>query len=629
MDLEGARLAVEQASTGLAHPSHRAQAEQTLLEFRKSPRALPACRHILKTSPVMEACFQAASTLRDSALRDWSALPNEERTGLRQFCLEILLGSGGDGNNKQPSPASNMPVVLSQLVATLAVMIKRSWLDVDETQLGTGATQADYMANAQAAHAHRSQMLAEAEQAVSQSNTNSARVVGLNLFSAVITEFAPSTASPMHLPWDFHERCRVSLQNDFLKQFFSHGVGVARGAVNSGALSGEDSGICVAALKLMNTALSWDFQFTGQSGGGFGFGLNALPGVGKDSNRASDGLSSDAVKIVPGVSWRESLLTPNAMDWVFEVYGMARETAYSTGNTKVASVTAAGRTSVSNMCALSGDIFPSKQEEINEHTRRCHFGKCATSLNKALRPARVIVDNAQKNNGDSEETMCDGARAIAALAAIHAPGDFFDAGVLDPSSSEKVPLASTLGELTVALLDAGALRVENEGSALDETLRMCMEAWGSLAERSRAGQEVGTYRSDTGGVDPENPFPGQVETSRACASVFDAYLRAGLMAAAAAAHEEDDGQEEEGKAGAAALDERLSLAACVARAAPEESLPLLCAAMEGKKNALAQALATPNTNPSETLEELWWLARVVPHVLCDPFEVSFFLFFFR
>jgi hypothetical protein len=165
--------------------------------------------------------------------------------------------------------------------------------------------------------------------------------------------------------------------------------------------------------------------------------------------------------------------------------------------------------------------------------------------------------------------------------------------------------------------------LENEGGTLDEALRSCMEAWANLAERSRAGQEVGTFVGGGGAVDTDCPFPGQVETSRACAAVFETYLRAGLVAAASAAHEEDDGQEEEGKAGAAALDERLSLAARVGRAAPEESLALLCAAMEGKKNALAQALATQNVDPSETLEELWWLARLTPHVLCDPFEGEF------
>ena len=74
-----------------------------------APR-LPACRHILEHSQVTEAQFQAASTLRDAALRDWTALLPQERSGLRQFCLGALL-------HRTPPPA---PVVASQLMSTLA-----------------------------------------------------------------------------------------------------------------------------------------------------------------------------------------------------------------------------------------------------------------------------------------------------------------------------------------------------------------------------------------------------------------------------------------------------------------------------------------------------------------------------
>ena len=117
--MQGAMTAVEQAAQGLALPSLRANAEATLLEFRRSPHALPACRHILEHSQVTEAQFQAASTLRDAALRDWTALPPQERSGLRQFCLGALL-------HRTPPPA---PVVASQLMSTLAVILKRAWLD--------------------------------------------------------------------------------------------------------------------------------------------------------------------------------------------------------------------------------------------------------------------------------------------------------------------------------------------------------------------------------------------------------------------------------------------------------------------------------------------------------------------
>ena len=643
MDLDGARSAVEQASTGLAHPAHRAASEATLLEFRRSPHALPACRHILRTSSVVEACFQAAATLRDAALRDWSALPPEERAGLRQFCLEIVLGQDARGGASGACPASSMPVVVSQLVSVLAALIKRAWLDVDETKLDTGATQAEYAAAAAAALAHRREMLAEAERAVSRASTNGARVIGLNLFHAVITEFAPSTASPMHLPWDFHERCRVSLQNDFLLSFFRHAVSVARGAAETGgALAGSDGGVCVAALRLFADALAWDFAFSGSSasGGGFGFGAHGRD----DEAGRGDGSGADAAKIAPGASWRDALLAPGSTDWVFELYFVASRAVAHPGDggdvtglragsdaerLAARAVARAARRAVSSLCSLAGDVFPSAREDPAETLRLAHFARCAVSLNRALRPARQLVASAASvGSGDAEEVMGDGARGVSALAVIHAPGDFFrspvasSGGAAPPSTeapAESAALATTLGELTVCLLEAGALRSENDGAAVDETTRMCVEAWGALAERSLAGQQRG-----------DAFFPGQAETSAACASVFEAYLRAGLAAAAAAAHEEDDGQEEEGKAGAAALDERLSLAARVARAAPDAVLPLLRAAMEAKKNELGARLANGDAasaattrDPSEILEQLWWLARLVPHVLCDAFEGEF------
>jgi hypothetical protein len=652
MDLDGARSAVEQASMGLAHPSHLAASEATLLEFRRSPHALPACRHILQTSPVMEACFQAAATLRDAALRDWSALPPEERAGLRQFCLGVVLGQNAETRAPQTGgaaggcPASAMPVVVKQLVSVLAVMIKRAWLDVDETKLDTGATQADYANAAAAARAHRQQMLAEAERAVSQASTNGARVIGLNLFAAVITEFAPSTASPMQLPWDFHERCRVSLQNDFLLSFFEHAVSVARAAAAGGALAGSDEGVCVAALRLMNGALAWDFQFAGHGadGGGFGFGATSRG----ESPGRGDGLSADAVKITPGRTWRDALLAPGSTDWVFELHHVASR---SDGTRHASSVARAARATVSSLCALAGDVFPSKREDPAETLRLAHFARCAVSLSRALRPARPLIASAARAGGDSEEAMHDGARGVAALAAIHAPGDFYHPPVTEEArgggageEASSVALAATLGELTVGLLEAGALRSENDGAPVDETLRMCVEAWGALAERSLAGTQRDdavpreteyAYAAHAAGParparSPEPAFPGQAETSSACASVFEAYLRAGLEAAAAGAHEEDDGHEEEGKAGAAALDERMSSVARVARAAPDVTLPLLRAAMERLKNELGARLAASangnapgHADPSEILERLWWLARLVPHVLCDAFEGEF------
>ena len=579
MDMQGAMTAVEQAAQGLALPSLRANAEATLLEFRRSPHALPACRHILEHSQVTEAQFQAASTLRDAALRDWTALPPQERSGLRQFCLGALL-------HRTPPPA---PVVASQLMSTLAVILKRAWLD-DGVDRGA--------------------MLSEAEAAVTQASTATARRIGLQLFAAVISEFSPTTASAMQLPWEFHERCRASLETEFLAGLFAHGSQIARSVAESGAaLNATDDSVCVASLRLMSAALAWDFTRDGAAGGPFGF--IQPEGHLRPSGNDRDGEAADAVRITPGAGWRETLLAPGAMDWLFRLNTAAFDgasrgaAAASGGHSKVEALASAARGVVASLCALSGDVFPSAREEPGGETRRRHFAACVRALRAVLSPANAAVALAASGSATGEENLEDGARALCSLAEVHPVEDFVTPpgtmpGCNDVASANDQNALGMLGELTLALIAAGALRGEHEGGAMEESLRMLLDAWGSLIGR------VGQF-----GCPPE--------LANGAAAVFQAYLHGGLAAVAESAYDDDDGQEEEGKAGAAALDERLSLIAPIARAAPDATLPLLRQALDAKKQALAATTAN-GADPTTALEELWWLGRLVPHVLADAFD---------
>jgi hypothetical protein len=129
----------------------------------------------------------------------------------------------------------------------------------------------------------------------------------------------------MNLPWDFHERCRASLETEFLRDFFSHGAGIARNAAESGgALSGADDGVCVAALRLMAVVLAWDFARGGGSGGAAGGGsFGYVP----ESARGGDGDVAEAVKISPGPGWRDALLAPGGNDWLFGLHAAAHAAA--------------------------------------------------------------------------------------------------------------------------------------------------------------------------------------------------------------------------------------------------------------------------------------------------------------
>ena len=94
-----------------------------LLQFRRSPGVLPACRHIREQSASAEARFHAACALREAVLREWASLPAEERTALRTYVLQYVLLHAAE---------PQLQVVRSILEGTLAVMLKRGWMDADE-----------------------------------------------------------------------------------------------------------------------------------------------------------------------------------------------------------------------------------------------------------------------------------------------------------------------------------------------------------------------------------------------------------------------------------------------------------------------------------------------------------------
>lgn len=79
------------------------------------------------------------------------------------------------------------------------------------------------------------------------------------LIQAVVEEFSPSTASPLGLPWEQHDRCRKSLQQEYLQTFYQHAASKAAETAPS-ACQGQDGGVCCACLSLMAAVLAWDFR---------------------------------------------------------------------------------------------------------------------------------------------------------------------------------------------------------------------------------------------------------------------------------------------------------------------------------------------------------------------------------
>ena len=550
---------VERAARSMRDANARASAEAHLASLRHRADGLMICRRTLERSACEEARFHAARALRDGALARWGGMDPAERASWVDFAVEAALrgrGSGAAGN---------------QTRGTCATLVKRACVDASDGEA------MDVVRGVEA----------RVREASAGGGGVGATRVGLEVFAAVVTEFAPGTASELGTTWERHERCRVAAERHFLRPFFEYGCERAKACVRDGSVGdGSDGGACAAALRLMNAVLGWDFNRDVS----YGFRGRAFP--------SNEGAANAFVRLTPGIEWRDVLLSPGALDWLFDLHASAESVVLAGGGVEANRIAAASRKTLSALCTLSGCIFPPKDGD--DSIRTGHFARCARAIAKYLLPATKSIRAALDGHG--EDALIDGCRSMCALANVHEANDFASLS-LGPDLDNRTALA-LLGELTMECLNQGALSVHCEGTVVDDCLSMLLEAWASLVNKNM-GASGGTEAS-----------PTPIAVLEGAAKISHAYVFAGLKAAREGAHEEDEGHEEEGKAGAAALDARLDLAAQVLRAHPPSTLPMLQQVLIEKRMALPGLMAS-GQDPSELLEELWWLIRLIAHVLAD------------
>jgi uncharacterized membrane protein YdbT with pleckstrin-like domain len=95
-----------------------------ILDFRRSSSVISDSVHVLQTSSVLEAVFEAAVALRLACLNDWrQQVKSHEKVELRQWIVQYLVQHSATGLSG-PSLA-----VLSTLRVAHACILKRLWLE--------------------------------------------------------------------------------------------------------------------------------------------------------------------------------------------------------------------------------------------------------------------------------------------------------------------------------------------------------------------------------------------------------------------------------------------------------------------------------------------------------------------
>ncbi|KAK4406164.1 hypothetical protein Sango_0622900 [Sesamum angolense] len=253
----------------------------------------------------------------------------------------------------------------------------------------------------------------QVEQAVQGSHGLDVQFAGINFLESLVSEFSPSTSTAMGLPREFHEQCRISLEQDYMKAFYCW---VQYAAFNvSDRIIGANSEIpevkvCSAALRLMLQILNWDFR-----------GKNSIENSKRGMDIFYDGMKQDSLRrsecilVQPGPAWRDVLISSGHVGWLLNFYSALRQKFSCEGYWLDCPLAVSARKVIVQFCSLTGTIFPSDSGNM----QRQHLLQMLAGIVQWIEPPDT-VSKAIKS-GKSESELLDGCRALMSVATVTTP----------------------------------------------------------------------------------------------------------------------------------------------------------------------------------------------------------------
>lgn len=558
--LQSTKEAVERACSLIKTHLNPGEAEKIIMSLRLSPLPYQSCRFILETSQMPNARFQAAGAIGDAAIREWGMLTDENKRSLISFCLCYVMEHAG---------AADAYVQL-KVSAVAALLIKRGWLDFAETE--------------------KMAIFSEVKQAILGIHGMNTQFAGINFLESLVSEFSPSTSTAMGLPREFHEQCLLSLELNYLKEFYcwaqAAALSVTDKIIGCGATVSED--VCSAALRLMFQILNWNFRQN----------TNTLDNSKNKMKAWSYGIKYDTALlrkferslVQPGPTWHDVLLSSGHTVWLLNLYVTLRQ-KYSSDVTWIDSPLAvSARQLTVQLCSLTGTIFPADNGEMQIK----HLMQILSAVLQWIEPPDVILAAIQC--GRSESEMIDGCHALLSLATLTSTM-LFDSLL---RSFRPFGTLRFLSTLTCEVVKAHTVIHDEEETWASEALDILLETWSVI---------LGQTDTDKDSISTEG--------ISAASNLFNVIVESRLKAAAESAFDDDD-DADYFHASISKRDERLGSYALIARVAADVAIPFLIKLLSERFALLNQRNST--SDPTRTLEELYWLLLIAGHVLTDSGE---------
>lgn len=555
--LQATMQAIEFACSSIQMHANPIAAEETILSLSHSSRPYKACQFILENSQVPNARFQAAGAIREAAIREWTFLTENERTGLISFCLSFAMQHAS-------SPEG---YVQAKVASVAAQLLKRGWLDLTSMA--------------------KENIFLQVKLVIAGTHGRDVQFAGINFLESLVSEFSPSTSSAMGLPREFHDKCCTSLELDYLKTFYTWAqeaaISVSSTIIASGSTTPEGR-VCSASLRLMLQILNWDFKCI----------KSAIGNGDRGAAVFSDGCKVDSYSttktecnlVQPGPAWRDLLLISGQVAWLLNLYSALRQNCSSECYWLDSPLAVSARKLIVQFCSLTGTVFPPD----NGHMQGQHLLQLLSSLIEWIDPPDAVSKAIQ--NGKSESEFLDGCRALLAMATVTSPAVF--------------------DQLSKSIRPFGTIHLCS--TLMCEVIKDVMETFTEEERWSWVARDIllDTWTVVLVALDGDGSLLPP-EGAGAAANLFALIVECELKIASATAFGEDGSDYIQPSV--AAMDERLSSYALIARAAIRSTLPLLGKLFSERFTRLQQGRG--KFDPTETLEELYSLLLITGHILAD------------
>ena len=209
-------------------------------------------------------------------------------------------------------------------------------------------------------------MLEQIESTCTSSEDAKVRMVCIEVLESIVTEFSPTTATPMSLTRDMHKRAAAYLEKNGLKHMFVMAITLAVAAAEPkpGSNSDEHYKLCLKCLGLASAILNWNFAGSSASAldgnavsessrfntlaSSFGGPPSSKQGQQQEEEEEED-FEKDTVLIDPGPNWVDIIKVLN--DAPFHIYEVIKK------NPGMAYLGQACRGLVVQVSGLHGEIF--------------------------------------------------------------------------------------------------------------------------------------------------------------------------------------------------------------------------------------------------------------------------------